>query len=64
MGINLEKMSDKQLIDLFKSLYDAIYVAECYGVFDLALMGKVVEELKRRGYVIVEKPGVEVIKSN
>jgi len=57
---SIREMSDQELIDLYQSLYEAVYVFECYGVRDYQLMLAAEEELKRRGYKIVRK--VEVVK--
>jgi len=62
MEVKIRDMSDEQLIELFKGLYEAIYVAECYGAADLVLIEAVAEELERRGYKIVERSEVEVVK--
>jgi len=57
---SIKEMSDQELIDLYQSLYEAVYVFECYGIKDYQLMIAAEEELKRRGYKIVRR--VEVVK--
>jgi len=57
---SIREMSDQELIDLYQSLYEAVYVFECYGVRDYQLMLAAEEELKRRGYKIIRK--AEVVK--
>jgi len=52
-------MTDKELIDLYESLYEGVYVLECYGVKDYQLM-IAAEEVRRRGYKIIRR--VEVVK--
>jgi len=61
--MNVEKMrqmSDKELIELYKSFWDAVYRVECYGVYDYVAMKLIEDELSKRGYVVetVEKPVV------
>ena len=56
---DIKEMTDKELIDLYQSLYEGVYVFECYGVKDYQRM-LAAEELRRRGYKIIRR--VEVIK--
>jgi hypothetical protein len=51
----LDEMSDEELIELARQLYDSIYVSDCYGVSDLVLYYAVIGELARRGYEVVEE---------
>ena len=57
---DIRQMSDQELINLYQSLYEGIYVLECYGIKDYQLMLAAEEELERRGYKIVRR--VEVVK--
>ena len=57
---DIKEMTDKELIDLYQSLYEGIYVLECYGPRDYQLMLAAEAELERRGYKIVRR--VEVVK--
>jgi hypothetical protein len=61
MGIlNVERMSDKKLVELYKVFWDAVYRVQSYGVYELIAMKLIEEELARRGYVVetVEVPRV------
>ena len=56
-------MIDQELINLYnlyQSLYEGIYVLECYGPRDYQLMIAAEAELERSGYGIVRM--VEVVK--
>lgn len=49
----MKKLSDKELIELVKSLHDSIYVTECYGVKDMVNHELGLLELEKRGYHVV-----------
>jgi len=51
----ISEMSDEELIRRFESLYQAIYVVECFGSRDVIELVEVEEELARRGYKIQEE---------
>ena len=57
---SIREMDDEELIDLYESLYEAVYVLECYGPRDYQLMLAAEAELERRGYKIIRR--VEVVK--
>ena len=57
---SIREMNDEELIDLYESLYEAVYVLECYGARDYQLMLAAEAELERRGYKIIRR--VEVVK--
>jgi len=57
---DIKEMSDQELINLYQSLYEGIYVLECYGPRDYQLMLAAEAELERRGYKIIRR--VEVVK--
>ena len=57
---DIRQMSDQELINLYQSLYEGVYVFECYGPRDYQLMLAAEEELRGRGYKIVRR--VEVVK--
>jgi hypothetical protein len=59
--MDIEKMSDKELIELARQLHESIYVFDCYGVGDLLLYYAVLDELRKRGYTAetVEKLVIE-----
>jgi hypothetical protein len=48
------QMSNDDLIQEAKSLYESIYTVGCFGMFDLVLFDFVTRELERRGYVLVQ----------
>ena len=52
---DIESMSDKELIERFKSLYQAVKVVECYSTRDVIELMRVESELLKRGYCIIEK---------
>ena len=47
--MNLKEQTSKELKRMFRSLYDTIYVVECYGVNDMLLLNAIGEELEYRG---------------
>lgn len=49
-----ERISDKELIEIAKGLYTAIYCFECYSTHDLLQYEWTIQELERRGYEINE----------
>jgi len=57
---DIKEMTDKELIDLYQSLYEGVYVLECYGPRDYQRMLAAEAELERRGYKIIRR--VEVVK--
>ena len=52
----IKEMSDRELKEEYRSLWNSIYVAEVYSVDDLVRLCAVEAELERRGYEITEKP--------
>jgi hypothetical protein len=50
--VNVRQLRDKELIELMIQLHESIYVLDCYSASDLQLYYAVLEELKRRGYVV------------
>lgn len=59
---DLNKMSDKELIDMAKGLHDCIEVAECFGANDITKREWVEAELEKRGYEIIVDKTMSVIK--
>ena len=55
-----EKRTDEELIGDLVALYHDINVIECYGTGDIIEYFATMQELERRGYVIV--PSVNVIQ--
>ena len=53
--VNISEMSDKDLIERFKSLWFAIHIAECYSNDEVIELMRVEEELDSRGYMIVDQ---------
>lgn len=51
----LSEMSDEELIKRFESLYQAVYIVECFGSRDVMELMTVEEELRKRGYTIQEQ---------
>jgi len=51
----LSEMSDKELIERFESLYQAIYIVECFGSRDVQELMEVEAELRKRGYTFQEQ---------
>ena len=51
----IKKLSDKKLKDHAISLYEAIYIAECYGSKDIVELDLLCAELQNRGYSITER---------
>jgi len=58
----LRELSDGELIELFLSLYETVYVLQCYSPREYNIMIAAEEELVRRGYRIVRR--VEVRKGD
>jgi hypothetical protein len=48
--MNIKKMSDEDLIQTNKELFDMINNVECYGVRDVELENATAIELIKRGY--------------
>jgi hypothetical protein len=53
---------DKELIDYAKSLNDSINNIECYGVNDCIWLEAICQELYKRGYEIIERTYLEILK--
>lgn len=50
----LRKLSDKELKEHFISLWESIYLVECFSSRDLIELELTARELERRGYEITE----------
>ena len=48
-------MSDEELIERFESLYQTIYIVECFGSKDVQELIEVEAELRKRGYTFQEQ---------
>jgi len=62
--MSLSEMSDEELKNRYISLWESIFVVECYGSRDLIDMEAIAQELERRGYQVTEsrKPRIRKIK--
>ncbi|MEM2973206.1 MAG: hypothetical protein QXS50_03525 [Candidatus Caldarchaeum sp.] len=58
----LDQMTDKELKNTLKSLYDTIYVSDCFSTYDLVRFDAVVAELEKRGYEIIETCNIKIRK--
>jgi hypothetical protein len=54
--------SDKYLIKTAREYWSCIYVTDCYGVNDLLLLDRYLEELSNRGYTIDEDSRLNIEK--
>lgn len=50
----MEKMSDRELRKRYLSLFQSIYVSQCYSSSDVVEFIQVEDELLRRGYTVRE----------
>ncbi|RLI96426.1 MAG: hypothetical protein DRP00_05325 [Candidatus Aenigmatarchaeota archaeon] len=57
----LSGLSDEELIEMYKELYDSIYNVECYSSKDIVLFCEIERELIERSYKIRTEP--EIVKS-
>ena len=62
--MELEKISDKELKNRFISLWESIFLFECYGTHDLLELEVLAQELEKRGYEITEirRPRIRKIR--
>ena len=51
----LSEMSDKELIERFESLYQAVHIVGCFGSREVTELMAVEAELRKRGYTIQEQ---------
>lgn len=58
----LEEMTDEELKRQFISLYESIYVSECFGSRDVLELEMIARELERRGYEITEEPKIRKVR--
>jgi len=56
----LSDLSDEELIEMYKDLYDVIYNADCFSTKDIVLLCEIEKELVERGYKIYMK--TEIVK--
>ena len=54
--MELEKMTNKQLKDEYKSMYELIYTIGCYGGSDLRWFDALIQELDSRGIEVNTEP--------
>lgn len=60
---NLKDMTVKELKEQAKALCDSIYNLECFGTRDLILYDATLAELESRGYEVIERRVLKIIKS-
>jgi hypothetical protein len=62
--MSLREMSDEELKNRYISLWESVYVLECYSSRDLIELEAIAQELERRGYEVTEsrKPRIRKIK--
>jgi len=58
--MNTQDMSNKELVETARSLWNMIYDAECYGVRDMFYLSEALEELEKRGYEIRESTKLSI----
>jgi len=60
----LKKQTDEQLKKHYMSLWESIFVIECFGSKDLIELELTAQELERRGYEITEvrKPRIRKVR--
>lgn len=46
------KLSDAELIAMFKDFYESVHITDCFGTQDLIELNMLERELERRGYEI------------
>ena len=60
--LDLKTVTGKDIFEIFKSLYNIIYITECYGVKDLIIYSECEKELLRRKFNIEEINSVKISK--
>lgn len=50
----LKRLSDEELKEYYKSLWEAVNVSDCFSAYDVLLLHKLEGELRRRGYEVRE----------
>ena len=60
---SFKDMSDKELMVEAQSLYQSIYITDCFGTSDLIRLELTVRELEKRDYAIQEIKTLKFIKS-
>jgi hypothetical protein len=60
----LGEMSDEELKSRYISLWESVFVVECFGSKDLIELEAIAQELERRGYEVTEsrKPRIRRIR--
>ena len=61
-GKSIKDMTTKKIKTLVEGLHESIYVVECYGAKDIALLESFKEELYNRGYEICEDSKLSIRK--
>jgi len=60
----IEEMDDTKLIEEASSLYESIYVVDCFGARDIMILDAMCAELKKRGYTINETTELHIGKDD
>ena len=53
--MDIQKLSKKELIEVFYQYYDSVEVLQCYSVKDLFIYEALAREIERREYKLVQK---------
>jgi hypothetical protein len=48
----IEEFSDEKLVELAKSVHEAVNITDCYSPTDLIMLDRALRELERRGHNI------------
>jgi uncharacterized metal-binding protein len=54
--MDIKNMSTEELKNEYRSLYQMIYVVECYGISDIQQLQQIAIELEKRGIKIDTEP--------
>ena len=60
---SFKDMSDEELMAEAQSLYQSIYITDCFGTNDLIRLELTARELEKRGYIVEEIKTLKFIKS-
>ena len=64
MGKKFSEMDIEELKKLYKSLYDSVYIIDCFGTSDLVNLHGIERELYKRGYRVIETTKMEIVRGN
>jgi hypothetical protein len=62
--MSLSEMSDEELKRRYVSLWESVFVVECFGSKDLLELEAIAQELENRGYEVTEtrKPRIRKVR--